>query len=563
MKKIFLCVILFSLVVFSFYGAKTYAYTEEFSYLLETMEIPSNNVLGKEINEEIYQEYQLFVYGNPLEYYPGQRWKDVLDGHWTKNGTAWRGSGIRGEYWILGTNYNGKEVHNHKFPVDIEPPTKPTEWRYAIIADALESWQQTEKYVDDIQREYMLTQKLMRNDTIYDITVEDIGLSKVRVENYATWKTKGTVYTQRYDINNKKWAANFMVPAMAADASLESYANFPLGTEYTLQDVDNISIPIIYGAQVLNLTDYAKKEHVKEIKSELYINDNYIEEVSNIQALEISKDTMFRVNKNEYANNAMIVLNVKVKSILVTTFITDGPLIDIKEYTIYIKCGEVEEQTANSIYNIIGDENYIRYPEFPPPKITSIEISRIINGKEEELLISKKTNQKFICAGQTIKFKVKAIHIPERVTIEFEGDSSITTFDDLTKRFEWTEPKERGEKTLVTTLKDFNRMYYEKKGMENLYTGKDEEEFEYTYVVPYQTKQTLHSWSTLREISDNAFAIDENRLFSRIKEPYEIVFKVTGPTGKSTKRIKLDVFERWDTLYNRDLSKYIVTNNSF
>ena len=85
----------------------------------------------------------------------------------------------------------------------------------------------------------------------------------------------------------------------------------------------------------------------------------------------------------------------------------------------------------------------------------------------------------------------------------------------------------------------------------------DETVFECMYVIPYKTKQTLHSWDTLRIESNDAFEIDEKKLFSRISSPYEIVFKVNGPTGVSTERVKLDVFERWDTLYNRDLSKYV------
>ena len=34
------------------------------------------------------------------------------------------------------------------------------------------------------------------------------------------------------------------------------------------ENFETIEIPIIYGAKVLNLTDYAKEEHIKEIKSQ-------------------------------------------------------------------------------------------------------------------------------------------------------------------------------------------------------------------------------------------------------------------------------------------------------
>ena len=261
------------LILLCFVSSTALAYSEEFDLMLETMDIQKQNILGKYINEDIYNQYKLFVYGSPLESYNGQRWKDVKDGKWTKNAGPWNGIGTRGEYWILGMNYNGKEIHNHMFPVDKEPPTDPTQWRYAIISDAAESWQSTNKYVDDIQREYVLSQNLMRNNIMYDITVQDIGFNKIRIEAYPTWKTKGNLYTERYDMNNKRWAANFMVQPIAGNADLEGYAEFPLGTEYELnEEIETIEIPIIYGAKVLNLTDYAKKEHIKEIKSQLYIN---------------------------------------------------------------------------------------------------------------------------------------------------------------------------------------------------------------------------------------------------------------------------------------------------
>lgn len=66
------------------------------------MGISKTNIHGKEINEDIYNAYSLFVYGNPLDGYEGQRFKVVEDeGRWTQNAGIWSGNGIRGEYWIL------------------------------------------------------------------------------------------------------------------------------------------------------------------------------------------------------------------------------------------------------------------------------------------------------------------------------------------------------------------------------------------------------------------------------------------------------------------------------
>ena len=222
---------------------------------------------------------------------------------------------------------------------------------------------------------------------------------------------------------------------------------------------------------------------------------------------------------------------------------------------LFRSCGTKTNSENNTHYNGVSNDIYIPYPDIQPPRITKVEIKRIVDGKELPLLISKESGEEFICAGQTIKFNIQTKYGAEIVTIEFAGDSSITRFDELTKRFEWTEPISRNEKPFFKTLKEFEKIYDSK-----LRTRKVDEysgEFVCSYIIPYQTKQTLESWNTLREKSNDAFSINEDKLFARIQKPYEIVFKASGPTGITTHRIKLDVFERWDTLYNRDLEKYI------
>ena len=59
------------------------------------------------------------------------------------------------------------------------------------------------------------------------------------------------------------------------------------------------------------------------------------------------------------------------------------------------------------------------------------------------------------------------------------------------------------------------------------------------------------------EYQYKAFEINEQELFSRITKPYEIVIKAESENGIATKREKLDVFEAWNTIYNRDLRKYV------
>ena len=95
-----------------------------------------------------------------------------------KNAGIWCGVGVRGEYWILGENEAGKKVHNELFPDDYNSGISPLEWNYLKIIDAEESWLDVSKYQSEKQKEYMLTQKLMRNNIAYDITVQDIGFEK-------------------------------------------------------------------------------------------------------------------------------------------------------------------------------------------------------------------------------------------------------------------------------------------------------------------------------------------------------------------------------------------------
>ncbi len=99
MKKELLILTMFVLVLCN---NVSFCYSENFELLLQVMDADRTNIHGKQLNEQIYDSYSLFVYGTPLDGYAGQRFKEVPDeGKWTKNGNAWNGDGIRGEYWIL------------------------------------------------------------------------------------------------------------------------------------------------------------------------------------------------------------------------------------------------------------------------------------------------------------------------------------------------------------------------------------------------------------------------------------------------------------------------------
>lgn len=178
------------------------------------------------------------------------------------------------------------------------------------------------------------------------------------------------------------------------------------------------------------------------------------------------------------------------------------------------------------------------------------------NPKISPLLESKTTKNKtegFISAGETLSLKLLTRNI-EFLTIDIEGDESIKTFDDLTKRFIYDEPLARGN--VVEGLSKIKERYSFPVTIYPIQTNEDGSKvFDYKYVIPYKTKQTLHSWSSLRKLGLAGDEIDTSRLLERIESPYKIVIK---NNGEIIKKISFDVFERWDNVLNRDLSKYLI-----
>ena len=552
MKKIFILSIMFFIL-----SSTSFAYSSGFEYMIKTLEIPEKNVSGYYINEDIYNKYNLLVYGNPLFMTKKQRWKETDIGNWQYNGGAWNGEGIRGEYWILGETYAGKEVHNELFPDDYTSGISPLDWNYIEITDADDSWLDVSKYQTEKQKEYMLNQKLARNNVTYDLTANQIGINKARAESFATWKTKGSIYTRKVDDKGIIWGATFNVPPMAADATLDAMLSFENGLKYSIaEDENEINIKIFYGANIKNISEFVSKEDIKSIKAELILDNQNVESFSREKVLSISNEYNLKINKATYANQSSIEIAVKCNAIAETCFESDMPMYDSKEEILIIYIGEKENNVEVSNVNR-------RFESGDKPKIASIEIKRVTtdengNVSYKDLDVVQKTNSKFICAGQVLYIRVKTLNNTSSVTLEIEGDKSIITLDGLTKKFEWTEAKERGIGTRFRTLNQLENQYKMPLRLSlEKNAGGGVKYFSTTYVIPYETEQTLHSWETLREEDKNAFEIDKNKLFTRIQEPYELVLKARSSVGITTKRTYLDVFEAWNKIYNRDLTKYI------
>ena len=77
MKKTF-----FLTIIVLLFCSTVYGYSSGFEYMLKTLEIPVSNVNGYWIDEDIYNRYNLLVYGNPLIITKNQRWKESQNGNW-------------------------------------------------------------------------------------------------------------------------------------------------------------------------------------------------------------------------------------------------------------------------------------------------------------------------------------------------------------------------------------------------------------------------------------------------------------------------------------------------
>lgn len=547
MKKfvvIISCLFLFSI------PSVEYAYTSGFLYMINAMNIPIKNVNGLDINEEIYNKYRLIVYGNPLIVNDErQRWKDSNIGNMSDSGKLWDETGRRGEYWILGQDYYGKSVHNEIFPDDYNSGTSPVNWNYKNVKGAEESWNDTSKFLYPEQKEYMLNQNLSRFGTVYDITAQKIGLKKARLENAATWGSAGSIYTEKPGIGNTIWVATFSVPPMAGNAELNSILNIPNGLEYTIEANQNeVEIPFDFGATIYGLSEYAKPEHIKNIKSQLKVNNVTKDEIAGTQTININKNGNIVINRNDYKDINKVVLNFECNSLMETFFPTDPVFYASKTVTVTI--------------NIITDSKNqakIRNDE-EAPSIYSVTLKRISVDKKEnskDLYLNRKTGRQFICAGQVLEITVRTSTDAKNVIFDFSGSNSIRELDNLTKKFLYEEPKTREKGVEKYSLNSLNELYDFPKSLkldsENMY----EKCFKSTYVIPYETIQTIHTWDSLRKNKQSAFEIDESKLFKSIKSPYTLVVSARSMQGVRTKRVSFDVAERWDTLYNRDISMYV------
>lgn len=344
---------------------------------------------------------------------------------------------------------------------------------------------------------------------------------------------------------------------------------------------------------VLNVIPYYNLEEFLwlgyKVANNEYVRDTYITNYNNNPAV---KNTYRTLILDEYASNMSVNKYINlIKTTNIPISNDDGESVfgdDVVDYNCEFSLENINtnsnvlpgkydiELTATDVDGnsnkiilsvIVENEESQMYPEeeeFNNPE--SSEVKDVLVGRffykndqgylEELKKIRKNSDTEgFICAGETIGFDF-IVDNAEFLEIDFIGDSSIKTLDSLTKLFLIDKPNTNGKDVgaVKAQYEGFPKRIYPKATNEN-----SESEFRYFYTIPYETKQSIHSWSTLR--NSILEKIDKNKLFNRIKEPYILKIKVNGDENNSYE-VPFDVFERWDTVINRNVSEYVTNSES-
>ena len=315
----------------------SYIYSKEYSFeeIIQISGISKYNKNGESINKDIYFTYNVFAYSSPEEFISKiniQRFKEVKEkGKYVYNNK-------RGEFFILGTNYEGEYIYNVYFPVDIVPESLPSNWNFLYYKEFEDSWNVNFKYKE--QLDYMKETELMfdeidlennscdsYNFKEYGIIAIKLGLGKFRLNTPATWKTMGIVTAKRR-INNTIRDVIFATRPMAIDANIVSKVSCE-DEVYINEDEDEKHFNIDFGADVVNLTKYANKNHIKKINSEIYINGKFVDSISGSKTTEVDKKVDFVVSREkENFSRDESTLSIEVISYLYTEFLNDGLIYD-------------------------------------------------------------------------------------------------------------------------------------------------------------------------------------------------------------------------------------------
>jgi len=505
-----------------------FAISNNFKFVIDTVGIPRYNVLNEEINEAIYYTYNVFSYGSPVSLMgkvANQRWSNSKYGFWTKGGGTYKGSGTRGEYYMLGRNYSGTVIHNYYFPFDSIPTVSPEKWSFHTNPGALESWTAKGNYKYPEQLEYMKKTKLLFNDLstkekamnpkyikTYNLTASMIGLNKAKLDAASTWKTNGIIYIRRL-ISNVIWGAIFATPPMAADAKLkteiEVNENFLLN-----ENTDEIFIPIKYSGEVFNATGYANKTHVKKLNLRLYIDRKQVQEISGSKTMSVGNEYRLKVTRKEFPPNKTYSVKIKVDGYLHTEFAVDGLLQHQTEKTINLK---IEEKRI-----IVVKSNDMQTLS----KITDKWVVSPLAQTYEEF--NQTNNRGFTEAGRHVAIKLK-LNVPKTDIMD--------------------------SKIYINSLEIKEKKIYNDPDMgTNIYA--------ISFKVPEDLNTTLFGWYSLREKHGSYYNINPLEILSRKSPAHLIRFEYKYKGKNYQEQIKFDTLDSYMKNFNEIIKAGIINSTT-
>ncbi len=498
-------------------ATNVYAISEDFKYVIGELGVPQYNVKNQEINEEIYNKYNLFVYGGPQSVASSmQRWKNLSNGKMEKNG-------VRGEYEVLGQDYSANIIYNYYFPLDRVTSTPVEKWTFLNISDALSSWNNAYKYYSEEQVNYMKEAywwfqniKGGKNDPYdqlqYNLNAIKVGLNKCRLETPATWKTKGSIFTQRRTESGGIGWANFAVEPMAANARVESYLKTE--KEYTLGELDDeITVPIEYGANLKDLTEYAKAKHVKEFVSKLSVNESVVSVSSGSKITSVGNKYMLVISRNQIPQNKDYKVKIKVQSQVKTEFSADGLLQDTKEMTIVV---------------------HIKPKKINPIEKTSLKIlskKEIVSQNKKQWVVSPLAQN-----NESIKSNSQGITEAGRyLLLDFEILNSFSKKDITNIKIKVDNSAVQDMGTISSNTN--NLLVY--------------------FKVPDNTKTTLYGWKSLREKTGNFFNVNSSEVLERKSKPHTLTFEFEAKGYTFKEELLFDTIDDYISNMNKDISQVL------
>ncbi len=499
---------MFLCISFLFFCGSSNAMSEEFKFMIDTIGIPRYNVYGDEINEDIYNTYNVFVYSSPVNIVSQtslQRFKHVPEnGKWTENRGQYCGVGTRGEYYILGMDYSGNYIDNVFFPVDSIPETTPNKWNFVSVNEYEASWNDDSKYKYIEQLLYMKNTSLLfdsldivnnisdsYNLVDYGITASNIGFDKLRLNTCSTWKTMGIVTGKR--INNRGQIRNviFATKPIAINSNVEAILNCPESVVFNNNErTDKLVIDINFGAKAVNLNEYANKEQIKEIFSEIYINGECVDRISGSKTVNVDKNIKFTVPKYKINNTPnTYTLDVEVRSYMYTEFCVDGLMQDVinKNITINILVTDNVHEIENNqnIENLENNEVIIvPYKSFLVGVLKKVQNNMVISPLVQTNISKEANSVGIIEAGRSIALK-----------IDFSSD-----IDKISELKIYIDNKEVNKNVI-----------YQNGGV-----------VIYEVEISKTEYNTLASWNYLRDKINNYFAVDFSQIGSRVTLPHVI-----------------------------------------